>query len=245
MFYDYDGTLSRDESGYLFNFQDRREEAPLKDTTVNLTGLVSIKPNCEKYMMCGMPLYDFRFVDNRLQSKWLPRSEPVEPPGSTKLELLSKTVLNSTTARLEFNLTGPAQMNIFIQPYEDVEITDWSFLREYLDNPPKYPLSYHICIHYGIDSSPINFFIDVLVRYKIRNCQVLLILIFFHCYFHRKVMVTLRYLSLNWVYPVTMWEKRVMPIVNSWHLHFPHSLSYLSGLPYIKDTFFSFSTNNF
>lgn len=168
MFYDYDGTLSRDESGYLFNFQDRREEAPLKDTTVNLTGLVSIKPNCEKYMMCGMPLYDFRFVDNRLQSKWLPRSEPVEPPGSTKLQLLSKTVLNSTTARLEFNLTGPAQMNIFIQPYEDVEITNWSFLREYLDNPPTYPLSYHICIHYGIDSSPINFFIEVLVRYKIR-----------------------------------------------------------------------------
>lgn len=168
MFYDYDGTLSRDESGYLFNFQDRREEAPLKDTTVNLTGLVSIKPNCEKYMMCGMPLYDFRFVDNRLQSKWLPRSEPVEPPGSTKLELLSKTVLNSTTARLEFNLTGPAQMNIFIQPYEDVEITNWSFLREYLDNPPIYPLSYHICIHYGIDSSPINFFIEVLVRYSIR-----------------------------------------------------------------------------
>ncbi|KAH8416046.1 hypothetical protein KR222_007212, partial [Zaprionus bogoriensis] len=160
-FYDYDGTLSRDESGYLFNYQDRREEAPLLDTAVNLTGLVSIQSNCNKYMMCGVPLYDFRFVDNRLQSKWLPRSEPVEPPGTTKLEMLGKTVLNSTTVRFVFNLTGPAQMNIFIQPYEDVEITDWSFLRQYLENPPKYPLSYHICFHYGIDSSPLNFFIEI------------------------------------------------------------------------------------
>lgn len=126
-FYDYDGNLSRDESGYLFNYQDRREETPLIGTTVNLTGLVSIRPNCEKYMMCGMPLYDFRFGDNRLQSKWLPRSEPVELPGSTKLELLNRTVLNSTTARFEFSLTGPPQMNIFIQPYEDVEISNWLF----------------------------------------------------------------------------------------------------------------------
>ncbi|XP_034477172.1 endoplasmic reticulum metallopeptidase 1-like [Drosophila innubila] len=159
-FYDYDGTLSKDESGYLFNFQDRREETPFVGTNVNLTGMVSIKSNCERYMMCGMPLYDYRYVQNRLQSKWLPRSEPVETPDSSNLELLSKTIVNSTTCRFEFNLTGPSHMSIFIQPYEDVIISNWSFERTYLENPPEAPLSYHIYFTYGIDDSPLNFFVE-------------------------------------------------------------------------------------
>ncbi|XP_030558328.1 endoplasmic reticulum metallopeptidase 1-like [Drosophila novamexicana] len=161
MFYEYDGTLSKDESGYLFNFQDRREEKPLLGTKVNLTGLVSIQSDCETHMMCGMPLYDYRYAQNRLQSKWLPRSEPIEPPASSSLELLSKTVVNETTVRFEFNLTGPSHMSVFIQPYEDVEISDWSFLRSYLENPPAAPLSYHIYFTYGIDSSPLNFFLEI------------------------------------------------------------------------------------
>ncbi|EDW61968.2 endoplasmic reticulum metallopeptidase 1 [Drosophila virilis] len=164
MFYEYDGTLSKDESGYLFNFQDRREEKPLLDSNVNLTGLVSIKSRCEKHMMCGMPLYDFRYVDNRLQSKWLPRSEPIIPPGLTTLNVLSKTVLNSTTVRFEFSLVGPPQMSLFFEPYEDVTISNWSFLQSYLQNPPPYPLSYHIFFNYGIDKSPLNFFVEISKR---------------------------------------------------------------------------------
>ncbi|KAM8714030.1 hypothetical protein ACLKA7_014223 [Drosophila subpalustris] len=160
-FYEYDGSLSKDESGYLFNYQDRREENALKGTNVNLTGLVSIKNNCYTHMMCGMPLFDFRYVDNRFQSKWLPREVPLELPGSTKLELLSKTVLNSTTVRFEFSFDGPAQMNLFFQPYEDVKITKWSFLSEYLESPPSYPLSYHVCINYGIDKPPLKFFLEI------------------------------------------------------------------------------------
>ncbi|EDW01022.1 GH20683 [Drosophila grimshawi] len=160
-FYEYDGSLSRDESGYLFNFQDRLEEKPLLDTNVDLTGLVNIKTECEKHMMCGMPLYDYRFVENRLQSKWLPRAEPIVPPGVTTLEVLRKTILNSTTVQFEFHLMGPAQMSLFIEPYEDVTIMDWSFLRSYLEKPPPYPLSYHIFFNYGIDSSPLKFFIQI------------------------------------------------------------------------------------
>ncbi|XP_034475996.1 endoplasmic reticulum metallopeptidase 1-like [Drosophila innubila] len=160
-FYEYDGSLSKDESGYLFNYQDRREEKALEGTKVNLTGLVSIESNCYTHMMCGMPLFDFRYVDNRFQSKWLPREVPVIPPGSIKLELLSKTILNTTTVRFEFSMEGSAQMNLFFQPYEDVKITKWSFLSEYLDNPPAYPLSYHVCFNYGIDSSPLKFFLEI------------------------------------------------------------------------------------
>ncbi|KAH8371341.1 hypothetical protein KR093_007019, partial [Drosophila rubida] len=160
-FYEYDGSLSKDESGYLFLYQDRRKETVLEGTNVNLTGLVSLKSRCEKYMMCGMPLYDYRYVQQRLESKWMPRSNPIIPPGSTKLEMLRKTIINSTTCRFEYNLTGPPQMSLFFQAYEDATITNWSFLRSYLNNPPAHPLSYHIFFNYGIDSSPLNFFVEI------------------------------------------------------------------------------------
>ncbi|XP_015019250.2 endoplasmic reticulum metallopeptidase 1 isoform X1 [Drosophila mojavensis] len=156
MFYEYDGTLSKDESGYLFSFQDRREERPLLGTNVNLTGLVSIKSKCETEMMCGMPLYDYRFTKSRLQSKWLPRSEPIVPPEIRGLELLNKTILNATNVRFEFNLTGPSHMSLFIQPYDNVKISNWSFIPSYLNMPPPY----HIYLTYGIDNSPYNFFVE-------------------------------------------------------------------------------------
>ncbi|XP_062133874.1 LOW QUALITY PROTEIN: endoplasmic reticulum metallopeptidase 1-like [Drosophila sulfurigaster albostrigata] len=159
-FYEYDGSLSKDESGYLFLYQDRRKETVLEGTNVNLSGLVSVTSRCEKYMMCGMPLYDSRYVQQRLDTKWMPRSIPVTPPGSTKLELLSKTIINSTTCRFEYNLTGPPQMSLFFEAYEDVTIINWSFLESYLNNPPAHPLAYHILINQGIDSSPMNFFVE-------------------------------------------------------------------------------------
>lgn len=166
MFYEYDGTLSKDESGYLFSFQDRREERPLLGTNVNLTGLVSIKSKCETEMMCGMPLYDYRFTKSRLQSKWLPRSEPIVPPEIRGLELLNKTILNATNVRFEFNLTGPSHMSLFIQPYDNVKISNWSFIPSYLNMPPPY----HIYLTYGIDNSPYNFFVEASVINTMKIC---------------------------------------------------------------------------
>lgn len=164
-FYEYDGTLSKDESGYFFNFQDRRNEKPLLGTKVNLTGLVSIKPNCDEHMMCGMPLYDYRFVQNRLQSKWLPRANPIElSESNTELELVSKTEVNATTVRFVFKVSGPSHMSLFIQPYEDVKIVNWSLSLDYLKNPPAHPLSFHIYFTHGIDSSPWTFCMEISVR---------------------------------------------------------------------------------
>lgn len=163
MFYEFDGTLSKDESGYLFSFQDRREETPFLGQ-VNLTGLVSLKPNCELHMLCGMPLYEFRYVENRMQSKWLPRSQPVVPPEPTTLSVLNKTIVNSTTVRFEFSLAGPTFMNLFIQPYEDVTLTDWSFPSS-SNIEPTSTLPYIIYIVMGVDRSPLLFNLEFSVRH--------------------------------------------------------------------------------
>ncbi|XP_017960616.1 endoplasmic reticulum metallopeptidase 1-like [Drosophila navojoa] len=158
IFYEYDGTRSKDESGYLFSFQDRRKETPF-NTKVNLTGLVDLKESCEQHMLCGMPLYEFRYVENRFQSKWLPRQEPVEPPEQTTLTLQNKTVVDATTIRFEFSLKGPTFMNLFIQPDEDVTLSDWSFGNS-SDIEPTKDLPYIVFIVMGADRSALLFYLE-------------------------------------------------------------------------------------
>ncbi|XP_034102180.1 endoplasmic reticulum metallopeptidase 1-like [Drosophila albomicans] len=161
IFYEYDGNVSKDESGYLFNFQDRREYRPYAG--VNLTGLIRTEPQCEEYMMCGMPLFDERWVENRLQGGWLPR-ETIEPPYPTTLELLNKTVLeNNTTVRFNFRVSGPPHLNIYLQSYKNdfVTITDWSFSQSYLQTPPEAPLSYHLFMTFGLTRPPMDFYVEL------------------------------------------------------------------------------------
>ncbi|XP_017024974.1 endoplasmic reticulum metallopeptidase 1 [Drosophila kikkawai] len=160
VFYEYDGTVSKDESGYLFNFQDRRGYAPLVKAGVDLTGLVNMTSDCAKYMMCGMPLYDHRWVEAMENTMWLPRETPVWTPAEPILEQLGKTLLDDgKTIRFEFNLTCTDHTSIFIQPNADVTIPNWSFVENYTTT---YKPPYHIYFSFGIDDSPLNFYIDVL-----------------------------------------------------------------------------------
>lgn len=162
IFYEYDGRLALDESGYLFSLQDRREAGPMEG--VRLTGGYYMEEECAKHMMCGVPLYDERWVDNRLQGIWVHRGNTMHPPSTTSLILLNKTVLeNNRTMRYEFELSGPDHMSLFIQPYEDATISNWTFSQEYLENPPEYPLPFHIYFIYGIITDPLYFFIDIAV----------------------------------------------------------------------------------
>jgi len=128
---------------------------------VDLTGLVNMTSDCAKYMMCGMPLYDHRWVEAMDDTMWLPRENPVWTPAEPILELRNKTVLaDGKTIRFQFNLNCTDHTSIFINPNEDVTVSSWSFLEEYLtsNSPP-----YHIYYSYGIDNTPLDFSIDITV----------------------------------------------------------------------------------
>ncbi|XP_030383248.1 endoplasmic reticulum metallopeptidase 1-like [Scaptodrosophila lebanonensis] len=160
IFYEYDGSVVLNDSGYYFDFQDRRLAHPLKDTSVDLSGLVSIEADCDKHLMCGVPCFNHRWCKARRQGQWLPRAEPVQVPGPSSLELLNKTILNSNAIRFQFALNGPPHMSLFIAPLKGVSVQDWSFIRNMLDNPNEFSAPYHIFFSYGIDNSTLNFHID-------------------------------------------------------------------------------------
>ncbi|XP_017128845.1 endoplasmic reticulum metallopeptidase 1-like [Drosophila elegans] len=157
-FYEYDGTVSKDESGYLFNFQDRRGSAPLVEANVDLAGMVSMASDCAKYMMCGVPYPDARYVKSRLNGTWLARDVPIEPSTDSPLELLSKTVLaDGQTVRLEFKINFTDHSTLYIQPFEDVTISSWSLLDSLLASTPPY----YLFFTYGVDGSPVNLTLEI------------------------------------------------------------------------------------
>ncbi|EDW01017.1 GH20688 [Drosophila grimshawi] len=161
IFYEYDGSVSLSDSGYYFDFQDRRLNYPLEDTSVDLKDLTGIEEHCDKELMCGVPCFNHRWCKARSTAHWLPREQEVKIPGNSSLVLLSKTILPSgTAARYEFELSGPPHMGLFIQPLEGVSVEDWSFIRNLLDEPEKYKLPYQIFFSYGKDKTPLKFHID-------------------------------------------------------------------------------------
>ncbi|KAH8320558.1 hypothetical protein KR067_005281, partial [Drosophila pandora] len=158
-FYEYDGSLSLEDSGYYFDLQDRRLESPLLDR-INLTGFTRVDEACKIHMKCGMPCFNHRWCDAVEDAHWLKRDVPVDLPGTPVLDLLNKTLLsNESDPRVyyEFTVSGPPRMSLFIQPLNGVKMLKWSFLQGMLDNPSVYKPPYHIFIGYGSDNSPIRF----------------------------------------------------------------------------------------
>ncbi|XP_044251815.2 endoplasmic reticulum metallopeptidase 1-like [Drosophila takahashii] len=152
IFYEYGGSVIKDESGYLFNFQDRRGSAPLLEANVNLTGMVSLESDCAKYMLCGIPIPDARYMNSRLNGMWLPRNTPVETVPEKPLELLNRTVLDDgKTLLIEVKIFYTDHSSLFIQPEEDVTITKWSLEESYLTYSPPY----YVYFSSGVDSSPV------------------------------------------------------------------------------------------
>ncbi|KAH8285616.1 hypothetical protein KR054_011701, partial [Drosophila jambulina] len=157
MFYEYNGTLSHSDFGYYFSSQDRRGLTPLQDSNVDFSGMVSMGQFCDDYVMCGAPCY--YSCGGRRNARWLPRESGIQMPGEVILEYLGKTVAEANnTVRFGFELTGPSQMNIFIQPVGEAKVTDWSFLQSIRE---RYQPPYHIFFSYGIDSSPLKFFVEL------------------------------------------------------------------------------------
>ncbi|XP_065367016.1 endoplasmic reticulum metallopeptidase 1-like [Calliphora vicina] len=160
VFYEYDGSVSRNESGYYFDFQDRRMQFPIEET-IDLRNMETVSEDCDDYMMCGLPLFNHRMVKSRQQGKWLPTKEPAEMPATPTLTLLNKTFnVNNNTARFEFELSGPPHMSIFLLPMEGVTVLDWPFLKKLLQEPQEYQPPYHIYLTYGKLPTPLKFYFD-------------------------------------------------------------------------------------
>ncbi|XP_055918140.1 endoplasmic reticulum metallopeptidase 1-like isoform X2 [Eupeodes corollae] len=157
LFHEADSTISRNDSGYYFDLQDRRQFNHIKDV-FDTSKLADMSEECNKHIFCGFPVFNHRWNRNKVLSQWLP-SDDYLIPGSPKLTLVSKNVTlnSSSTVRYDFELTGPSHMGIYLNPLNRSKIIEWSFLNTMLEdkwNPP-----YFIYFSMGKDKSPLAFYV--------------------------------------------------------------------------------------
>ncbi|XP_068151368.1 endoplasmic reticulum metallopeptidase 1-like [Drosophila tropicalis] len=155
-FYEYDGSLSLEDSGYYLHLLDRRRDVPLRET-MDLSNVQRVGDTCGDELMCGIPCY--RWCSDRNDALWLARNELVELPYPTVLELVNKTILeDGYHVRYDFRLSGPPNMFLFVKPKEGVKIAEWSFDQTMLTSPSTYKPPLQVLITYGSDSSPLEFY---------------------------------------------------------------------------------------
>ncbi|XP_037956829.1 endoplasmic reticulum metallopeptidase 1-like [Teleopsis dalmanni] len=161
VFYEYDGTVSRNESGYYFDFQDRRIHYPIENA-LDLSKLRVVTQDCEEHMMCGFPVFNHRWAKARNEGRWLPTEQPVHIPFTPTLTLLNRSVDDvARRVRYEFELKGSTHHSLFVQALDGVTITDWSFIRNMLEQPDKWQPPYHIFFDYCADDTPLKFYFEL------------------------------------------------------------------------------------
>ncbi|XP_034106704.1 endoplasmic reticulum metallopeptidase 1 isoform X1 [Drosophila albomicans] len=156
-FHDTHNNVRRTDSGYFIMPQDRRTYS-VKNKVVNMTLAKSVKDDCQKEMLCGLPLYNMRWHKTRARGLWINASEPVlgtEPV----VKLVTKKQLTTTRMRYEMQLTGPNHMGLYFQPLNGSRIDDWSFHQAPLRLGYKPP--YYIYFSYGASSAALDFWLEV------------------------------------------------------------------------------------
>lgn len=133
----------------------------ISDEINSLGEVHRVSEYCDEEMFCGMPLYNHRWNKAREYSLWIPLSEePQIPTAYPNLTLEATEELEGENQRrFNFTLTGPDHMTIFINVKNSAKILDWTFNDTLLKENEAPP--YFIYFSYGLDNSPLEFFIDV------------------------------------------------------------------------------------
>ncbi|XP_017147750.1 endoplasmic reticulum metallopeptidase 1 isoform X5 [Drosophila miranda] len=156
-FHDADNKVRRQESGYFIMPQDRRTYS-VKHDVINMTLAQKIGDDCQKEMMCGLPLYNQRWHKTRQNTLWIPASEPLL--GSVPaVKVISKKQVSPSKIRYELQLSGPDHMALFIQPLNGAIMKDWSFHQAPLRLSFQPP--YFIYFSWGVNGDPLNFWLEL------------------------------------------------------------------------------------
>lgn len=153
---DFNSSVRLNDSGIYVYPQDRRKSS-IDDLVPVMKRGVGLSNFCKTEMFCGVPAYNHRWNKASEHSTWIDFSAP-NLPSMPHLEVMAK-IVSPNSARYDFKLTGPDHMTIFIGTKNDAKVRSWTFndtaLRENWEQP------YFIYFSYGVDPTPLQFFVEV------------------------------------------------------------------------------------
>lgn len=129
-FYDFDKNVRRNDSGYLIVNWDRHGPRTVAEHVPKMKEAVAAAPDCARELMCGSPIVGKLAV----YSSWIPLHWELPPATvwgsvSTKADMVLNK-LDDKRRRIEFNVTGPERINVYVSPYPGTSLDAWSFSGE-------------------------------------------------------------------------------------------------------------------
>lgn len=157
-FYDERGFIYKNETGFYVQPVDKRIDTLKKTVFQNAEPKSKIQEDCETEIFCGLPLYNSRWMDWKNSSRWVVAPSP-NLPIPTELKLTSKIYITETRVRYGFSLKSADRVVIYVDPYPNTKVVDWTFNRKPLKNNFSAPyFVYHV---YSMDDRPLDFWIEL------------------------------------------------------------------------------------
>jgi len=124
-FYNKDGSMEKEDSGYFMVNLDRNSPKILNDWIPELKEAKEIKQkDCDAHLYCGMPVY-FPAASLLHINHWIPAPKPkLWTPISLNITHSEAPTIN--TRKLLFKAVGPDHMGVFISPAIGILVKSWS-----------------------------------------------------------------------------------------------------------------------
>lgn len=159
-YYDINGTMTRNDSGYILIPLDRYFPTTIKDI-ISDTNYTRTGKDCSEMLYCGVPVYISKFKPLSNYSYWIPAERPVIPNEyKAGISLLNKTAISESTFRYSFEIAGPAHLQIFFNPLNQSQLVSWSVCDEFPTKKFFKESTYFLTFRNGIDSNSFQFYLD-------------------------------------------------------------------------------------
>ncbi|XP_050500208.1 endoplasmic reticulum metallopeptidase 1-like isoform X1 [Diabrotica virgifera virgifera] len=138
VFYNETGNLVKTEGGIFMLNMDRNSPNSVKSYVKDLSKAKPLKEDCDRYILCGLPLSHVKMTQIMEYSSWIPANQP-KLPFASKFVVNLKKQLSPTVVRYNVSMTGPDRQYVFMVPKEGMKMVNISLL----EKVPKFINSFH------------------------------------------------------------------------------------------------------
>ncbi|XP_059500511.1 endoplasmic reticulum metallopeptidase 1 isoform X2 [Stegostoma tigrinum] len=122
-FHDLNGEISKRDSGIWINGFDYTLMSHVTPHIPEINN--TIRSSCENAPFCGFPW--FLPVHNFIRKNWYLPAAEISPKTPVDFKLISKYKMPSGSTKLNFEVTGPSHMTLYIRPLERSRLIQSSF----------------------------------------------------------------------------------------------------------------------
>lgn len=148
-FYELDGSLRLNDSGFAIFPQDRRIRSIKK--FINLKESLDVEAECELDSICGMPVYG---TGKPVNTYFIPGPPPIIHSNILNVTLMNKLNLDENRIRFDIEIEGPDRIFGVLKVRNGSRLTKWSM------EPPVETIqnksSYNFSFMYGGDKKKFN-----------------------------------------------------------------------------------------